>query len=135
MFATSVPGNVTLHDYRVVTRQREPIVHLAIHDRGGNEHDIEAIIDTGFDGSLTLPSSVIAALGLTWRRRGRVSLADGSESVCDIFRGHVIWDAIPRRIPVDTADTVPLIGMSLLDGYELIMRVTDGGDIRITALP
>jgi len=119
----------------VVTPQREAIVHLGVRDRAGNDHDVEAIIDTGFDGSLTLPPSVIAALGLTWRRRGRVLLADGSDSVCDIFEATVIWDATPRRIPVDAADTVPLIGMSLLDGYELIMRVTNGGDIRITALP
>jgi len=119
----------------VVTPQREAIVHLAVHDRAGNEHDVEAIIDTGFDGSLTLPPSVIAALGLTWRRRGRVLLADGSDTVCDIFEATVIWDTMPRRIPVDAADSVPLIGMSLLYGYELIMRVTDGGDIRISKLP
>jgi hypothetical protein len=42
---------------------------------------------------------------------------------------------MPRRIPVDAADTVPLIGMSLLDGYELSMHVTSGGDVRIIALP
>ena len=119
----------------VVTPQREAIVHLAVHDRDGRAHEVEAIIDTGFDGSLTLPPSVIAALGLTWRRRGRVLLADGSDSVCDILEATVIWDGRLRRVPVDAADTVPLIGMSLLYGYELIMRVTDGGDIRITALP
>ncbi len=38
-------------------------------------------------------------------------------------------------VHVDAADTVPLVGMSLLDGYELIMQVTHGGDVRITALP
>ena len=119
----------------VVTPQREAIIHLPVHDRAGNEHHVEAIIDTGFDGSLTLPPSVNTALRLTWRRRGRALLADGSDSVCDIFEATVVWDAMPRRVPVDAADTVPLIGMSLLDGYELSMRVTDGGDVRITALP
>ena len=58
----------------VVTSQREAIVHLAVHDRDGREHEVEAIIDTGFDGSLTLPPSVIAALGLT----RRPCVADGS---------------------------------------------------------
>ena len=119
----------------VVTPDREAIVRVTVHDRDGKNHEVEAVIDTGFDGSLTLPSSVIALLGLTWRRRGRVLLADGSESVCDIFEGTITWDAGPRRIPVDAAETVPLIGMSLLYGYELLMRVTEGGDVRITALP
>lgn len=42
------------------------------------------MIDTGVDGSLTLPPTVIAALQLAWRGRGRTLLADGSESVFDI---------------------------------------------------
>ena len=67
--------------------------------------------------------------------RGRVLLADGSESVCDIFAATVMWDGTRRRIAVDAADTPPLIGMALLHGYELTVRVVHGGDVHITALP
>ena len=50
----------------------------------GQEREIQAVIDTGFDGSLTLSPALIAALGLPWRRRGCALLADGNESVFDI---------------------------------------------------
>jgi len=118
----------------VVTAHREAVVPVTVQDRDGRTHEFQGVIDTGFDGSLTLPSSAIAALGLAWRRRGRVVLADGSENVCDIFEGTVIWDGTRRRIPIDAADTLPLIGMALLHGYELTIRVVHGGDVHITAL-
>jgi predicted aspartyl protease len=55
----------------VVTAAGEPTVRVTVCGPSGQERDIEAIIDTGFDGSLALPPSVIDALGLPWRRCGR----------------------------------------------------------------
>ncbi len=39
---------------------------------------MEAIIDTGFNGFLTLPPALVAALGLPWLCRQQGQLADGS---------------------------------------------------------
>jgi predicted aspartyl protease len=72
---------------------------------------------------------------LPWRRRGRALLADGTESVFDIYEATVVWDGRPRRVAVDAADIEPLVGMRLLNGYELTMQVVVGGQVRITALP
>lgn len=98
------------------------------------DQEIEAVVDTGFDGWLSLPSSIIAQIGLRWRQRGRALLADGSESVFDIYEATVDWDGKSLRIPVDQAETVPLIGMSLLEGYELIVHVEPGGNVTLRAL-
>ena len=68
----------------VVRDDRQAIVHLMVRGPAGQEQEIEAIIDTGFDGWLSLPSSLVVRLGLVWHRRGRALLADGSESVFDI---------------------------------------------------
>jgi clan AA aspartic protease len=118
----------------VVTAQREAVVRLTVHDDGGGRHEINAVIDTGFDGYLTLPESLVALLGLTWQSRGRVLLADGSENVCDVFDGTITWDGTHRRISIDAAETEPLIGMALLAGHELVMHVIEGGQVRITRL-
>ena len=59
-----------------VSADREAIIRLSIRDAQGQEQEFEAVVDTGFDGWLSLPSVVIAALGLPWRRRGRALLAD-----------------------------------------------------------
>jgi predicted aspartyl protease len=64
----------------------------------------------------------------------RALLADGSESIFDIYEAVVIWDSEARRIPVDQAETTPLVGMSLLEGYELTVQAQAGGNVTIAAL-
>jgi clan AA aspartic protease len=117
-----------------VTDRREAVIRLRVHGPAGQDQEIEAVVDTGFDGWLSLPSSIITQLGLRWRQRGRALLADGSESVFDIYEASVDWDGKPRRIPVDEAETVPLIGMSLLEGYELTVQIQPGGNVTVRAL-
>jgi len=119
----------------IVTAYRQAIIRLTVRGPEGQEQGIEAVIDTGFDGSLTLPPPLIAALDLVWRRRGRALLADGSESLFDIHEAIVVWDGEPRRIAVDTADIDPLVGMSLLYGFELTVQARDGGSVAIKPLP
>jgi hypothetical protein len=38
-------------------------------------------------------------------------------------------------VAIDTADIDPLVGMRLLNGYELTIQAVVGGQVRITALP
>jgi clan AA aspartic protease len=118
-----------------VTTSREAVINLTVRSSTGLEQEIQAVIDTGFDGSLTLPPALIAALGLTWRRRGRALLADGNESVFDIYEAIVMWDGTARRVPVDEVDLTPLVGMALLYGYELTVQVVESGSVLIKALP
>jgi predicted aspartyl protease len=56
---------------------QEARIPLTVRGPGGHEEDIEAVIDTGFTGWLTLPPALIAAMGLTWRGRDSAILADG----------------------------------------------------------
>lgn len=118
----------------IVTDRREAVIRLKVRGPTEQDQEIEAVIDTGFDGWLSLPSSIIAQLGLTWRQRGRALLADGSESVFEIYEATVDWDGEPRRIPVDEAETFPLVGMSLVEGYELTVQVQRGGNVTLRPL-
>jgi clan AA aspartic protease len=119
----------------IVTVAREAVISLTVRGPNGQEQEIEAVIDTGFDGSLTLPSALIAALGLPWRRRGRALLADGNESVFDIYEAMVMWDGTARRVSVDAVDVMPLVGMTLLYGYELTVQIVEGGRVLLKRLP
>jgi clan AA aspartic protease len=118
----------------VVNDDHQAVIHLAVRGPAGQETEIDAIIDTGFDGWLSLPSSVIISLDLAWRERGRALLADGSESIFDIYEAIVLWDGQALRIPVHQADTTPLVGMSLFRGYELIIQNQPGGKVSIRSL-
>ncbi len=49
-----------------VNAELEPLLRLVVRDAGGQAHDVEAVVDTGFNGFLTLPPALIAALRLPW---------------------------------------------------------------------
>jgi clan AA aspartic protease len=118
----------------IVTEQREALIRVTVLGRRGRKRSIEAAIDTGYDGYLTLPPDLIAQLGLSWRRRGRAELADGGETTFDVYESTVDWVNHRRRIEVDEANTMPLLGMEMLDGYELKIKVKAGGRVTITPL-
>ena len=118
-----------------VTAYREAIISLNVGESENQGRSIDAVVDTGFNGFLTLPSSLIQELGLVWRRRGRAMLADGRDSLFDIYEATVTWNSRPRRIAVDEADCDPLVGMSLLYGCELNVQVVDGGRVVTCPLP
>ena len=113
----------------------EAIISLRVYDTERRVHEIETVVDTGFNGSLTLPLETVKTLGLPFRRSGRALLADGSESLFDIYEATVDWDGQTRRISVDTAATDPLLGMALLEGYELRIQSRRGGKVFISPLP
>ena len=119
----------------VVNARHEATVRLPVQNVNGQVQEIEAILDTGFNGSVTLPPTVIVALGLSWRSRGSALLANGSEDDFDIYAGTVIWDGRPRNVLVEAADTDPLIGMALLYGYDVRIQAVDGGSVTIEVLP
>jgi clan AA aspartic protease len=98
------------------------------------EVTVDAVIDTGFTGDLTLPASLIRQLGLSWLINHEVILGDGSVRLIDVYGALVRWDGRTHGIPVDEAETDPLVGMSLLNGFELRMQVRPGGAVTITAL-
>jgi clan AA aspartic protease len=114
---------------------REGRIHLKVRGPRRQEQEIEAVIDTGYTASLSLPPVLIASLGLRWKSLGRGILADGSECLFDVYVGQVAWDGKVRRVLIDEADTDPLVGMGLLRGYELTMQVRYRGKVTIKRLP
>jgi clan AA aspartic protease len=96
-----------------VNENREATIRLLVRGAQGQEQEIEAIIDTGFTGFLSLPSPLIASLGLTWRGYAQAILADGSLRQFDVYAATVIWDGRARSVETDAADTDPLVGMAL----------------------
>ena len=95
---------------------------------------VEAVIDTGFSGFLTLPSDTISTLGLSWQGRDIATLGDGTSCTFEVYIGLVIWDGQYREIYINESETVPLIGMRLLRGYDLRIQTIEGGIVTIENL-
>jgi clan AA aspartic protease len=117
-----------------VNAEYEAIIRLRVQGHTGNEHEIDAIIDTGFNGFLTLSPALVPELGLTRLSRGRAVLANGREELFDIYGVTVLWDWQPRYVEADAVDTTPLVGMSLLEGCDLYIVIAEGANhLRKTA--
>ena len=117
----------------VVNSAYEAVVTLAVQGPSGQTREIEAVIDTGFSGFLTVTPALVTELGLRYRSRGWATLADGSEVTFPSYGVAVLWDGQRRYIDADAADTTPLVGMRLLDGHSLHIDVEDGGRVVIEA--
>ena len=117
----------------VVNAAYEPVVVLAVQGPSAQASEIEAIIDTGFTGFLTVTPALATELGLALEGTSRAILADGSEVTFDVYDVAVLWDDQPRYVLADAADTTPLVGMRMLDRHNLNIDVEDGGRVVIQA--
>ena len=117
-----------------VNTDREAIVQLVVLGENKQNKGIKAVIDTGYTGFLTLPSATITTLGLTWYMQQEGILGDGSLCMFNVYEASVIWDGDVRSIEINESEADPLIGMGLVEGYELKIQGIPGGLVTITAL-
>jgi clan AA aspartic protease len=117
-----------------VNQAYEAVIPVVIK-YGNKLKSVNAVIDTGFTGFLSIPSSMIAELELPWSYRDRATLGDGSETLFDVHDANIIWDGQFREIEINSANTDPLLGMKMLRGYRLQVDTIQGGLVTIAALP
>lgn len=81
---------------------------------------LEAILDTGFDGYLSLPISIAVTLGIELTAIIPVEYADGRTSQELVFSVRVDFSGKEETVPTTlTAGAEALAGTSLLSDYEL----------------
>jgi clan AA aspartic protease len=118
-----------------VSAFNEALVPLQLRGAGGETVDVEAAIDTGFTGALTLSSQLLAQLQLPFRMTRSYALGDGSEVEFDVHGVTVVWGGHDRDVEALVTSGGILIGMSLLSGHHLFIDVIDGGEVRVEARP
>jgi predicted aspartyl protease len=64
----------------VVNLRREATLTVVVGNSNRQLQAIDTVIDTGFNGFLSLPSSIITTLNLPWSGSDFVTLGDGSET-------------------------------------------------------
>ena len=116
-----------------VNANLEAVVTLTLRGEAGREMEIEAVIDTGFNGFLTLPPPLVAELGLPIASIGLATLADGSEASFDVHDATVLWDGEPRYVESGAVGQEALVGMALLEGHNLNIEVERGGRVVVQA--
>lgn len=111
----------------------EAVLPLTVQSAAGRAQEVDAVIDTGFSGFLTLPSELVTAFGLEFDGVGWGVLADGTEASFDMYDATLLWDGQPRSVYVYAAETTPLVGMRLLEGHDLHVEVQEGGRVTVEA--
>jgi len=98
---------------------------------GSPSLEIKCVIDTGFEGFLTLPPAAIATLGLSYVTRINANLADNSNIATDVYLATILWNGTERDVPVLAMGRRPLVGTGLLKDYHLGVDFRDGGTVAI----
>ena len=117
-----------------VNQSCEAIIPVVVGSGNVPGQMVEAVIDTGFTGFLSLPLSIIESLGLLWIFRDSATLGDGSEVIFEMYRATVIWDGRYQVVDVAASEADPLVGMSLLYGFKLEVEAVEGGRVTITPM-
>ena len=118
----------------VVNESYDAVITLTAQGPRGQTRELGAIIDTGYSGNLTLPSTIVRELGLSFAGRVQAFLADATRVFFDVYEATVLWDGQPRQITVHESNATPLVGMALLRGHNLNIDVESGGRVAIQAI-
>jgi predicted aspartyl protease len=113
----------------------EAVLEIRLRGSNGVVLRREDMIDSGYNGTLTLPVVDVAALELEYKGGGRATMADGAIVAFDIFTAEILWEGVWRPIPVSAVGEGALVGMRLLEDHRLSMDVRPGGTVEITPLP
>ena len=97
-----------------VSTRLEPKIVLEVLDKDGQPQAIETIVDTGFDGDLSLPRTFIEQLGYQPFDDFLSTLADGSDIAVTGYEGRIIWHGRPWRAIMLETEGDALLGMHLL---------------------
>jgi clan AA aspartic protease len=98
------------------------------------EQTLDFVLDTGFLGGLALPQANIDDLGLALFGETEATLADGTTLVTYVYEARIRWGQNTMRVATLAMGEIPLIGTSLLEGYNVNLDFVENGLVEITAI-
>lgn len=110
-------------------QQARIVVDITGND--GYSRSVETVLDTGFNGSLSLPTEIVQWLGLQSVGQRTFELANGELFEFDVYVAAVAWHEQTIDVLVLSSDGDPLLGMALLWGSRLTLDALDGGEVTI----
>ncbi len=92
---------------------------------------LEAVVDTGFEGAITLPDHVAREMGLHTTGTRPITLASGQTIQTDTCIARLLWHGQPEDTRAYMMGDTSLIGTTLLAESRLSIDWWDGGDVVI----
>ena len=116
------------------TSEGEPALPVQVAGPTGTL-EVEAVVDTGFNGELTLPREQIEVLGLPEATITEVTLADGRVREVPMYDAEAVLAGLSREVFITEAPTTPLVGTGLLWSFSLYVEFQAGGTVEVAPLP
>lgn len=114
----------------IVADNSDLVIDVEVANSAGEYETLEFVLDTGFNGDLSMPDEVILRLGLEYTGPVKVSYAVGSGER-QAYQGTVLWHGRPQEVEVINSDGEFLLGMEMLMGSRLTVDVRIGGEVLI----
>jgi clan AA aspartic protease len=99
------------------------------------DFSLDFVIDTGFNGYLTLPPQALNAMNFTPRANTPARLADGSQVLLSIHLATIVWDNVEKIVPILASGNKPLLGTAMMKGYHLEIDFEDNGLVSLEQIP
>ena len=113
---------------------RGPVVEMIVRAPNGAGLDVDAVVDTGFTGAMTLPHSLVTSLGLAFDSTTELALGDGTLHAFDVYVAEVFWDGRWRTVLASALGDEVLVGMRMLARHRFSMDAIPGGAVEIAPL-
>ena len=131
-----ISGQVTLVGRVEPINLLEPRISLEIAGPSLDFRQIEAVVDTGFNGWLTLTRDLVDELDLTSYGHRPSFLANGTRTLMGIFSALVLWSGQYRPVLIHQVESGrPLVGTSMLENSCLTIDMLEGGRVAIGPIP
>lgn len=113
----------------VINAEGKPIVPVVIAGGSGQEQKTPCLLATGFRGDIILPLEQAQALGLPQTGTERIAYPLPSQEEAPVFSADILWCGEARTARVLGYGRQPILGVGLLKGCRLSLRVRPGEPI------
>ena len=117
-----------------VRPNRRAMVAVELLAADGQFQSFNFILDTGFDGDLSLPTQILQGLDVAAEGERIIELADGSRTTTYEWSGTVRWDDARRPVMIMESAGEPLLGMELLWQSRITLETRAYGPVVIEPL-
>jgi clan AA aspartic protease len=116
-----------------IVRDLLPRIRLLLPGQDG-PIEVEFVVDTGFEGELAVPGSIANQLEAGTFGQRLMFMADRTIRECPACYIDLEWNEDLRSTEVLILDGNPLLGMYLMNGFQLQIEAREGGEVYLDPL-
>ena len=114
--------------------QMFPMVSLQLLSEGRQSIIVQALLDSGFSGAVSLPQEMVDKLGLESVGGRYATLADGIDQRVQVYIGSVQFAGDDYRSAIQAFGDEPMVGMHLLQSAKICFEAVPDGDVNLKRL-